>query len=107
MKHKMFARVTKNGTAAGETAVCEEHLALSPEAEDAKGEPIRCIGNDELECVVCGAREEFQYIVISGNPVDGTNHAGPFDSADEAGQWADENSGDEWWIVALTNPGTD
>lgn len=107
MKRKIFARLTDDGTAAAETAVCEEHFALSPEAEDAKGGLVRCIGNDALECVLCGARDDAQYIVVSGNPVDGTDHAGPFGSAEEAGQWAEENGGDEWWIVALTSPETD
>lgn len=105
MKHKMFARLTPQGTAAAETAVCQDHLILSPESDDTTGPPVRCIGNDALECVVCGVGEEgAQYVVLSGNPVDGLTHTGPFNSSDLAGRWAEEGGGDEWWIVTLESP---
>jgi hypothetical protein len=41
------------------------------------------------------------FIVISGNPKDGFTHYGPFDDADQAEEWADENLKDSYWVVPL------
>lgn len=43
------------------------------------------------------------WIFITGNPVDGFQYTGPFDSSDaviEAGEYADG----DWWIVKLESP---
>jgi hypothetical protein len=47
-----------------------------------------------------------QHIIIDGNPVDGYQFYGPFDSKDEACTYADENLdyGREWCIAKLVNP---
>lgn len=42
------------------------------------------------------------YILLTGNPVDGTDHHGPFSTAEDAGDWAVENKHDQWWVVELT-----
>jgi hypothetical protein len=43
------------------------------------------------------------YLVIVGNPLDGYTHFGPFDSQNEATDWASENVDRyyEWWIGEL------
>jgi hypothetical protein len=40
------------------------------------------------------------YIVITGNPVDGLTHYGPF-SQPEADEFASELHAESWWIVPL------
>jgi hypothetical protein len=47
-----------------------------------------------------------QHIIIDGNPVDGYQFYGPFESKDEACTYADENLdyGREWCIAKLVNP---
>ena len=46
-----------------------------------------------------------KHIVITGNVVDGSFFYGPFDTADEAGEWAAvEHSDREWWIASLEDP---
>lgn len=42
------------------------------------------------------------YVVIVGNPLDGTNIFGPFDSYNDAHNWA-ENL-EEYWITRMENP---
>lgn len=45
------------------------------------------------------------YIVITGNPIDGLRHTGPFDSAEEAIEWGEQEAKPgEWWLVELENP---
>ena len=48
------------------------------------------------------------YVILHGNPVDGLGLVGPFPSADEATEYADEyfNGAGEWWIVELEAPAT-
>ena len=44
-------------------------------------------------------------VVAYGNPFDGVHLAGPFDSLNEAGDWADLSLGSEdWWAVGLESP---
>lgn len=43
------------------------------------------------------------FVVVVGNPVDGISIHGPFDSIDEAHEWAEENS-NEWWCALLYMP---
>ena len=44
-------------------------------------------------------------ILIIGNPVDGLHFVGPFDTADEANEYAEVVYDDEeWWSVALESP---
>jgi hypothetical protein len=45
-----------------------------------------------------------QYIIICGNPADGFNYIGPFESRDEASAHAANDTPAEWWIVALEAP---
>jgi hypothetical protein len=58
---KMYARLTDQGTAICETAVCAECLASvgnaaieDLNAPDATGEHVDCSGNEALECQLCG-----------------------------------------------------
>jgi hypothetical protein len=45
-----------------------------------------------------------KFIIIYGNPADGFNHVGPFDSRDEASSYAANDSPADWWIVMLDAP---
>ena len=46
-----------------------------------------------------------KFIVITGNPVDGFCHHGPFDDMAHAVEWAtDELSGLGWWTAPLAAP---
>jgi hypothetical protein len=49
---KIWARLDQ-GTAAAETAVCDDHRGESVSIEE---ELVDCTGNDELSCVVCGSK---------------------------------------------------
>jgi hypothetical protein len=46
------------------------------------------------------------YLIITGNPVDGLRFIGPFDSAEEANQHADDlmASYEEWWTAEMEAP---
>lgn len=44
------------------------------------------------------------YIILAGNPFDGYNAIGPFDSFDSADEYAQMNITGENWISELTNP---
>lgn len=47
----------------------------------------------------------MQYIVITGNPCDGFFFYGPFDTAEQANDWADrEQHGMDWWVGPLATP---
>ncbi len=53
---RIFARLTAQGTAAAETAVCEDHKDVEiPADDDVIDGLVDCSGNDQLECQVCGA----------------------------------------------------
>lgn len=45
-----------------------------------------------------------QFIIIYGSPADGFAHVGPFDSRDDASQYASIDNAGEWWIVMLDAP---
>jgi len=45
----------------------------------------------------------FKYILIIGNPIDGLKFEGPFEDFEEAEMHA-EFQDDTWWIVNLRNP---
>lgn len=63
---KMYAALTTQGTAAAETALCENHVgdleALAQAFVNAGDDvpvdqkPHDCSGNDALSCIVCGIR---------------------------------------------------
>lgn len=43
------------------------------------------------------------HIIITGNPVDGFEYIGPFETGAEAVDWAHSNPiKEEWWIAPLT-----
>jgi len=49
--------------------------------------------------------EEAQvYVVATGNAFDGISLTGPFDSPEEASEWADF-CGSEWHLIQVENPG--
>ena len=58
-----------------------------------------------LQSVVSNLKEIIMYIAIQGNPVDGFDYFGPFNTAVEAMEYiqADYDVSD-WWIKELTNP---
>jgi hypothetical protein len=43
---------------------------------------------------------ESKYIIVDGNPVDGLNFIGPFDTDEEAVEYAGLYV-DEWWIATI------
>ncbi len=45
-----------------------------------------------------------QFILIYGNPIDGFSYVGPFDSRDDASQYAEDDAPADWWIVTLDAP---
>ena len=45
----------------------------------------------------------MRYILIFGNPVDGFNYRGPFDTHEDAHNYGDPII-EEWWIAELTPP---
>lgn len=40
-------------------------------------------------------------IIVTGNPVDGFRHVGPFDTPSAAIDWATSNVTEEWWETQL------
>lgn len=44
------------------------------------------------------------FVVAYGNPWDGLHLCGPFDDAESANEYADDNIKDEWWVVELVMP---
>lgn len=48
--------------------------------------------------------QEFVYILVTGNPIDGFMYFGPYDTHDEAVEIADRDLGAvEWWTAKLWN----
>lgn len=43
-------------------------------------------------------------IIVTGNPVDGHEYVGPFQSAAEAMEYADRFVGSAWWIATIDPP---
>jgi hypothetical protein len=48
--------------------------------------------------------QPIQFVVIYGNPADGFNYVGPFESRDDAALYAAEDTPADWWIVMLDAP---
>lgn len=46
----------------------------------------------------------IQFIVIYGNPADGFNYVGPFESRADATHYASVDNAGDWWIVELDAP---
>lgn len=46
----------------------------------------------------------MKYILVFGNPADGFEHIGPFDSAEEASAYAERWLDGDWWTVLLQEP---
>ena len=46
---------------------------------------------------------DIEYCVITGSPADGFEVTGPFDSHDEASEWASELA-EGWWVHVLHAP---
>ena len=44
------------------------------------------------------------YIVAVGEMFDGINFFGPFDTFDDAADWADRNASTGWWVLSLESP---
>ena len=45
------------------------------------------------------------YIIVVGNPIDGTNMFGPFNTSEDALWYGENNYVDEdWWMVELITP---
>lgn len=47
------------------------------------------------------------WIIIAGNPVDGLNFIGPFQTSEEAHEYADWDQylkNQDWWVVDLIPP---
>jgi hypothetical protein len=49
---------------------------------------------------------QMKTIVVFGNPRDGFRCVGPFDTREQASDWADDNvsRGYDWWLVPLATP---
>ena len=43
-------------------------------------------------------------LVVTGNPVDGFSHVGPFEDYETASEYADRRMDSDWWIVPLNSP---
>ena len=47
----------------------------------------------------------MKYILVFGSPVDGFEHIGPFDSAEDAYNYAEMHfCGSDWWLILLQEP---
>lgn len=40
-------------------------------------------------------------ILITGNPVDGFQYHGPFDSTEDAADWASRTQDADWWVAPV------
>ena len=50
--------------------------------------------------------ENVIFIVVVGNPAQGFTTYGPFSSAEEATNWAEQITDDTWWVDTLIPPDT-
>jgi hypothetical protein len=48
----------------------------------------------------------LQFVIIYGNPADGFSFVGPFNSRDDAAQYAADDTPADWWVVMLDAPAT-
>jgi len=46
----------------------------------------------------------MQYVILAGNPINGFEVFGPFDSERDASNFANSLEGGEWWLTLLTSP---
>ena len=44
------------------------------------------------------------FIVITGDPVDGFSHIGPFKTMEDAIEWAQTHKSTDWWAAPLRSP---
>jgi hypothetical protein len=49
------------------------------------------------------SRGDLEYCVVTGTPIEGFEVTGPFNSDDEASEWASELA-DAWWVMRLNPP---
>jgi len=53
-------------------------------------------------------KDYIELIVVAGSPVDGLEFYGPFDSTEEAYEWANRQcKGVNWWVTAIKDPEDD
>jgi hypothetical protein len=43
-------------------------------------------------------------IIVAGNPVDGFEFYGPFESEEDAAAWAEHGQPGDWWIARVHTP---
>ena len=50
--------------------------------------------------------EDYLYILVIGNPVDGFGYIGPFEDSEDAVSYADKHLDDrsDWWISSMEKP---
>lgn len=46
----------------------------------------------------------MQYVILAGNPINGFEVFGPFNSEHDASNFADSLEDREWWLTPLTSP---
>lgn len=51
-----------------------------------------------------GSVPESQYLLITGSPVDGFLHTGPFPNYDTACDYAERFSFGDWWVTPVLHP---
>lgn len=49
----------------------------------------------------------MKFVIVFGNPIDGFNFRGPFDSVEDANHSAEASDPDDYWWVAELNPPTE
>lgn len=45
-------------------------------------------------------------IVIIGNPIDGFEYYGPFDTHQQAADWGEDLVSGDWWVTIVESPAT-
>jgi hypothetical protein len=51
--------------------------------------------------------EQKRYVIVTGNPIDGLQIIGTYDSPDEAAAEAGSSLKDTWWVAPLEPPERD
>lgn len=47
----------------------------------------------------------YKYMIVVGNPSEGFEYYGPFDSRTDAVEWAsDDCEGADWWVIPIKHP---
>ncbi len=44
------------------------------------------------------------FVILAGNPVDGMTVYGPFDDAEDANDYAENNFDGDWWVTKVEKP---